>query len=122
MPELARVRAGAYGVAVLAGVEAGVVAAGADDVVVVGVGDVVVVGVGDVVAVAVAVGDVDAYVAEYVLTGWVTPAFDDALVDGFGWFALLAVLVTDETWAAGDWAGGVVCPCELRAKAAPAPP
>jgi hypothetical protein len=110
------------------------VAVGVGDVVVVGVGDVVVVGVGvgDVVAVAVAVavrvGDVDPYVAEYVLTGWVTPAFDDALFDDFGCLladaeadALLATLV-DETCAAGDWPGVCVCPpCALRAKAVPAP-
>jgi len=73
--------------------------------VVVGVDDVVVVGVGDVVVVAVAVGDVDEYVAEYVLTGWVAVAFD-----GFGCDTLLAVLVADETCAAGDWAGVAVCP------------
>ena len=62
-----------YPVAVLVGGAGDVVAIGVGDVVVVGVGDVVVVGVGDVVAVAVAVavwvGDVDPYVAEYVLTG-----------------------------------------------------
>jgi hypothetical protein len=59
-----------------------------------------------------------------VLAGWVTPAFDDALCDGFGCLvadALLA-LVTDETCAAGDWPGVCLCPpCPTRAKAVPAP-
>ena len=90
-----------------------------DDVVGVGVGDVVVVvGVGDVVV----VGDV--------VGGWVVVACDEALADGFGCLlavgeaeadALWAAVVAEETSAAGrDWVG--VCPCELRAKAAPAPP
>ena len=50
--------------------------------------------------------------AEYVLTGWVAPVFDDGLCDGFGCAlgdAFLAV-ATDETCAAGDWVGVVVCP------------
>jgi len=102
-----------------------VVGVGAGDVVVVvGVGDVVV-GAGDVVV----VGAVDACVAGDVAGGWVVVACDDGLADGFGCLlavgeaeadALLAA-VAEETSAAGrDWVG--VCPCELRAKAAPAPP
>jgi hypothetical protein len=101
-------------------------------VVVVGVGvGVVVVGVGvGVVVVGVGVGDVDACVAGDVVGGWVVVACDDALADAFGCLlavgeaeadALLAAGVAEETSAAGrDWVG--VCPCELRAKAAPAPP
>ena len=99
---------------------------------VVGAGDVVVVvGVGDVVVgVGVVVGAVDACVAGDVTDGWVVVACDDALADAFGCLlavgeaeadALLAPVVAEETSAAGrDWVG--VCPCELRAKAAPAPP
>ena len=101
----------------------------------VGVGDVVGVvvvgvGVGDVVAVW--VGDVVACVAVDVVTGWVVVPVcaEDALADAVGCLCAVAdadadallVLVTDEICAAGDWAGVVVCPCELRAKAAPAPP
>ncbi len=107
----------------------------------VGVGDVVVgVGVGDVVVVVVVlvvgVGDVvvveavDACVAGDVVGGWVVVAYDDALADAFGCLlavgeaeadALLAAAVAEERSAAGrDWVG--VCPCELRAKAAPTPP
>jgi hypothetical protein len=108
-----------------------------DDVVGVGVGDVVVVvGVGAVVVVVVGVGAVvvvgavDACVAGDVAGGWVVVTCDDALADAFGCLlavgeaeadALVAGDVTEETSAAGrDWVG--VCPCELRAKAAPAPP
>jgi len=99
-----------------------VVGVGVGDVVVgVGVGDVVVgVGVGDVVVV-VGVGDV---VADWVVV------VCDALADGFGCLladgdavadALVGAVVAEETSAAGrDWVG--VCPCELRAKAAPTPP
>ena len=94
----------------------------------VGVGDVVVgVAVGDVV-VGVGVGDV--VVVGAVVGGWVVVTCDDALADAFGCLlavgeaeadALLAAVVAEETSAAGrDWVG--VCPCELRAKAAPAPP
>jgi len=94
----------------------------------VGVGDVVVgVAVGDVV-VGVGVGDV--VVVGAVVGGWVVVTCDDALADAFGCLlavgeaeadALLAAVVAEETSAAGrDWVG--VCPCELRAKAAPTPP
>jgi hypothetical protein len=113
-----------------------VVTVGVGDVVVtVGVGDVVV-GAGDVVVLVVGVGDVvvvgavDACVAGDVVTGWVVVVCDDALADGFGCLlavgeaeadALLDAVVAEETSAAGrDWVG--VFPCELRAKAAPAPP
>ena len=103
----------------------------------VGVGDadvVLVVGVGDVVMVW--VGAVVACVAVDVMAGWVIVAVcaDVALADAVGCLRgvaeadadadadALLVLVADEICAAGDWAGVVVCPCELRAKAAPTPP
>jgi hypothetical protein len=97
----------------------------------VGVGDADVrVGVGDVVMVW--VGAVVACVAVDTMTGWVVVPVcaEDALAVGClrgvavadADAGALVGLVADETCAAGDWAGVVVCPCEPRAKAAPAPP
>ncbi len=67
-----------------------------------------------------------------VFAGWVVVpgCADDALAEAVGCLRVVAeadadallVLVTDLICAAGDWAGVAVCPCELRAKAAPAPP
>jgi hypothetical protein len=109
-----------------------VVTVGVGDVVVVGVGDVVVVGAVDACVAGDVVGgwDVFACVAGDVVGGWYVFACDDALADAFGCLlavgeaeadALWVAAVAEETSAAGrDWVG--VCPCEPRAKAAPAPP